>query len=571
MSPVITCQAMRINIIRGANLAGRLNAPAQPEELTRVLPFLFAVRWGGWFVAWIVVWVGHLSPVNSEHEPVLLAVSFAEILFATLYVPFFRAPVRNALGRHLGPRDDLIVLGLAGVAIALTITYFSGGWNSPYYHYTLASLLVPAFLLGWHRSLLLLAGSLGVYFAILSTAGNGLDGGWVDEDIAAIVITPTLIVIVVQYLAQLTRRLDQQRAQAQRSLLETSALYRLAQTVASADQPQTLFARVMETLDGLRRFEGLAVLSIEEERLSLEAGFGAVPEHIVLTRDQIEALWGSGLVRLPPQHELKNGILIVPVESQARLWGVIAAGSKNASLQGADAQLLQAAAGQLSLGLTKIALSRQKEELAAQEERSRIAREIHDGIAQSIYMLSLNLEKAAEVARDDVRLGERLGGLVGLAKEALLEVRHYIFDLKPLLSGDVTLAETVRAQMREFSAVSGLPVGLSVEGEERKVPAPVGSSLYRITQEALANVFRHAEAKHIDAKLSFIDGRVSLQIQDDGKGFDLDEPEKAASMGRGLRNIHQRAAEAGGEARIFSLPGRGTTVRVTLPLGEKHD
>jgi len=548
---------------------GTAAAAAQPEELTKVLPFLFAVRWGGWFIAWVIVWVGHLSPVNSEHEPVLLAVAFAEILAATLYVPFLRAPVRRALGRRLGPRDDLIVLGLLGVAIALIITYYSGGWSSPYYHYTLASLLVPAFLLGWRRSVLLFVGFLGAYFAVLSTAGRGLDGTWIDEDIAAITMTPALVIVVVQYLAQLTRRLDQQRAQAQRSLLETSALYRMAQTVAAADQPQTLLAHVVETLEGLDRFEGLAVLSLDgNERISLEAGFGAVPEHIVFSPGELQTLsQPDAVVKLAPHDEMRHGVLVVPVHVQGSLWGVVAAGSRSEDSEQADLRLLQAVAGQLSLGLTKIALSRQKEELAAQEERSRIAREIHDGIAQSIYMLSLNLEKAAEVARDDARLGQRLGGLVGLAKEALLEVRHYIFDLKPLLAGDATLSSTIRAQMREFSAVSGLPVDLSVDGSERNVPPAVGSSLYRITQEALANVFRHAGAKRIEARLSFNGEGLSLEIRDDGQGFSIDPSGNAASLGRGLRNIHQRAAEAGGDAQILSVPGSGTTVRVTLPLG----
>ncbi len=212
-----------------------------------------------------------------------------------------------------------------------------------------------------------------------------------------------------------------------------------------------------------------------------------------------------------------------------------------------------------------VRLQKEREELAAQQERSRVAREIHDGIAQSIYMLTLNLEKAAEVASGDRKLGERLGKLVGLAKETLLEVRHYIFDLKPLLSGDAGLTTTIQGQIREFSTVSGLPAKLRVEGKERKVPLAVGSSLYRITQEALANVYRHAEASAIDITLAFRDDSVSLEVRDNGLGFGVDA---ASAHGRGLRNIHQRAGELGGDAEIVSAPGRGTSVRVTLPIAE---
>jgi signal transduction histidine kinase len=204
----------------------------------------------------------------------------------------------------------------------------------------------------------------------------------------------------------------------------------------------------------------------------------------------------------------------------------------------------------------------------AQEERSRIAREIHDGIAQSIYMLSLNLEKAADVAGDDQKLGPRLKGLVVLAKETLLEVRHYIFDLKPLLSGDAGLTSTIQAQIREFSTVSGLPVKLEVEGEERTVPIAVGSSLYRIAQEALANVYRHAQASAIDVHLTFSNDSVSLEIRDNGSGFAVDSVQPASSGGRGLGNMYQRTSELGGQLNVTSVPGKGTTVRVVAPLAD---
>jgi signal transduction histidine kinase len=94
-------------------------------------------------------------------------------------------------------------------------------------------------------------------------------------------------------------------------------------------------------------------------------------------------------------------------------------------------------------------LQREREQLAAQAERTRISREIHDGIAQSIYMLSLNLEKAADLAPPS-ESANGLRGLVGLAKASLLEVRQYIFDLKPLLSGEAGLADALRNQPRSL-------------------------------------------------------------------------------------------------------------------------
>jgi signal transduction histidine kinase len=410
---------------------------ASPEAMTAALAFLFAIRWGAWAIALVLVAFGDLPDQNTHHEPLLLWLTAFQVLAATLYVPILRPRVRKAIGRHWGPNDDVIVLGLVDVAAVLAVLYFSGGWRTPYYHYAVASLMVPAFLLGWRRTGLLLAGFFAAYFAVLATAGQGTDGPWLHEDrssLAGILITPLLVAVVVRYLSSLTRRLSEQREQARRALEEN------------------------------------------------------------------------------------------------------------------------------------VRLQKEREELAALEERSRIAREIHDGIAQSIYMLSLNLEKAADVASEDQKLGPRLKGLVALAKEALLEVRHYIFDLKPLLSGDAGLTSTIQGQIREFSTVSGLPVKLRVEGEEWRVPIAVGSSLYRIAQEALANVYRHADASAIDVHLTFCSDSVSLEIRDNGRGFAVDSVRPASSGGRGLGNMYQRTSEVGGQLNVTSVPGKGTTVRVTVPM-----
>jgi signal transduction histidine kinase len=543
------------------------------REVTGVLPFLFAVRWGAWAIAEVIVVFGDLPHENTEHEPLLLAGTFAQILVGTLYVPVLRAPVRRRVGSRAGPRDDLIVLSLLDVALVLAVVFWSGGWGTPYYHYAVASLLVPALLLGWRRSALLVLAFIGAYVGVLSTAGAGTDGPWLHEDVsslAAILITPVLVVAVVQYLAQLMRRLEQQREEAQRSYQETAALYSIARAVAADDEADRLADHVADILNGLKRFTGVQVFSLRGSGELVAQGRSApeasMPSKLTVPESEVRALsQPDALVDLGAAGSVAGRLFAAPVHMQDRLWGAVAFRTESEQPEASDSRLVRAVAGQLSLGMTKILLNRQKEELAAQEERSRIAREIHDGIAQSIYMLSLNLEKAAEVAGGDKRLGERLGRLVVLAKETLLEVRHYIFDLKPLLSGDASLTSTIESQIREFSAVSGLTVELHVEGKERKVPLAVATSLYRIAQEALANVFRHAAASAVDVRLSFSANSVLLEVSDDGRGFD---PGSASTTGRGLGNMYQRARDLGGDVEIISAPGEGSAVRAKLPVVE---
>ncbi len=204
----------------------------------------------------------------------------------------------------------------------------------------------------------------------------------------------------------------------------------------------------------------------------------------------------------------------------------------------------------------------QEAELAAVEERGRIAREIHDGVAQSIYMLSLQLETCVDLADSNpTGLSDRLKSLVSLSKESLLEVRHYIFDLKPYLAGEKGLASMVESQVREFRNVAGVATELEVSGQEREVPMPVSTCLYRVTQEALANVFKHAQASRVDVTLEYGTFDVALAIRDNGLGFDT----STETVGLGLNNMRQRAAELGGSLVLESALGTGTRVEIRLP------
>ena len=204
----------------------------------------------------------------------------------------------------------------------------------------------------------------------------------------------------------------------------------------------------------------------------------------------------------------------------------------------------------------------QEAELAAQEERSRIAREIHDGIAQSIYMLSLHLETVADLA-DQGRQGlrERLENLMVLSKQALLEVRHYIFDLKPYLAGEKGVMGMVENQVKEFNKVAGVTATLDAKGKDSPVRAPVAACLYRMTQEALANTFKHADASAVSVVLEFTGDDVCLTVQDNGRGFDR----ATSGDGHGVANMRQRAEELGGGFELRAAPDEGTRVFVRLP------
>lgn len=216
----------------------------------------------------------------------------------------------------------------------------------------------------------------------------------------------------------------------------------------------------------------------------------------------------------------------------------------------------------------------QQAELAALEERTRIAREIHDGIAQSLYMLNISLEACAELAsRGQNGLQERLQSLVKVSKQALLDTRYYIFDLKPLLDGTRSVTEMVEHQVQEFRTVTSIPTSFTVSGQESPLPVASSAGLYRIVQEGLANIYKHAQASEVEVRLAFNPGEVQLEIKDNGRGFDAQpvspqrgEDKQRGAGGYGLGNMAARARELGGRLDINTAPGQGTSLHLTLPI-----
>lgn len=207
----------------------------------------------------------------------------------------------------------------------------------------------------------------------------------------------------------------------------------------------------------------------------------------------------------------------------------------------------------------------QRAELKAAEQRYRIGRDIHDGIAQSLYGIALNLESAADAARqgDTEAVRRKLDMLVPVSKQALLETRHYMHDLRPMLGQGGDLCTAVENLATEFRNISGLAVDLQVEGERRPISEQLAAQTCRIVQEALANILRHSRARNVGIHMMFEDSDLTLRITDDGAGFDS----AMTRAGFGLGNMRSRAAEFGGTVAVESTPGTGTTISARIPTG----
>jgi signal transduction histidine kinase len=210
---------------------------------------------------------------------------------------------------------------------------------------------------------------------------------------------------------------------------------------------------------------------------------------------------------------------------------------------------------------------------AQEEERRRIARELHDETGQSLTSLALGLAMIAE-APDLAEARARAAELRGLAARTLEEVHHLSRGLRPSVLDDLGLLPALERSLKEFGASRALAVDLHAAGlDGRRLPAPVEIAVYRIVQEALTNVARHAAASTVSVLLEQRDRSVHVIVEDDGRGFDVEgvlasgQPEQRL----GLHGMRERAALLGGSLTVESGPGRGTSVFAAIPLGGDED
>jgi signal transduction histidine kinase len=204
---------------------------------------------------------------------------------------------------------------------------------------------------------------------------------------------------------------------------------------------------------------------------------------------------------------------------------------------------------------------------AQEQERHRLARELHDEIGQALTAIKISLQTAQRRA-DMSAANPQLEESIAIVDRALQQLRDVSLDLRPSLLDDLGLVATLRWYLNRHTQSGELRTSLQVEPPDLHLPSALEVIVFRVVQEALTNVMRHARAQNVEVKLQLDAEAVELTVRDDGVSFDLQDALDSAMAGTsmGLLGMQERVALAGGHIDIVSAPGRGTEIRVRFPV-----
>jgi signal transduction histidine kinase len=275
-------------------------------------------------------------------------------------------------------------------------------------------------------------------------------------------------------------------------------------------------------------------------------------------------------VGFPPNHPPMRSFVGTPVSAFGQVFGNIYLTEKRGADRFGDEDLaaLVVLASQAGVAIENARLyaetQRAEEELRrlqVLEERERIAKELHDGVIQSLFAVGMRLQGTAAMANPE--LSERIEGAVEEIDRAIRDLRNYIFGLRPGILADRQLDQALRELGSEFEARSGVVTVVEIDEHVAAELASVASDVVQLTREGLSNVGKHAQATTCRVSLRRAGEDALLEIDDDGVGFDVAATEGG---GMGLANLRGRVAAMGGAFTLESVNGEGTTIRTVLPL-----
>ena len=269
----------------------------------------------------------------------------------------------------------------------------------------------------------------------------------------------------------------------------------------------------------------------------------------------------------PEFHPHMVSFLGVPIRAANKQLGQIYLTEKigTAEFTADDEKIIQMLAAYAAAAIQNARLHENTHRLAVLEERERIGMDLHDGIIQAIYGVGLSLESALHSFEEDPQDAKaRVKHSIESLNQAIRDLRGYILDLRPRQMGNEGLMSGLKRLITEFRANTLANVQLTAnENELKELPQAHSMVLFHISQEALANIAKHAKAKQVDISLWSTDERVLMEIHDNGKGFEMEKMN--TSIGHGLANMQTRVRSVGGDVDISSVPEEGTTVLAWVP------
>jgi two-component system, NarL family, sensor histidine kinase DevS len=272
-------------------------------------------------------------------------------------------------------------------------------------------------------------------------------------------------------------------------------------------------------------------------------------------------------VGFPAHHPEMVSFLGVPIRTASRQLGQLYLTEKigASEFSADDEKIMQMLAAYAAAAIQNARLHENTHRLAVLEERERIGMDLHDGIIQAIYGVGLSLEGALHsIEEDPGDAKKRIEHSIETLNQAIRDLRAYILDLRPRQMGNDGLVSGLKRLVTEFR-VNSLTEAVLIGSEKDLIDLAASQSLalFHICQEALANAAKHAKAKKVEIALWSTDDRTLMEIQDDGKGFDMET--QTANIGHGLANMQRRAQSAGGDVDVSSAPGEGTTILAWVP------
>jgi signal transduction histidine kinase len=400
----------------------------------------------------------------------------------------------------------------------------------------------------------------------------------------------------VQLTADLQRSHEQLEQRVEERTHELTTLLEVSHNVASTLELKPLLNLILNQIKGVVEYTAATILIRDGDELVIEDYLGPAPREVTLQVrypvrstgvDDIVLRQGEPVIiddvrsSTPLAQDYREAVgdmlqifssylralMVVPLKLKDRVIGMLSLSSSEVGCYTPHhVSLILAIANQAAIAIENAQLYAQAQELAALEERQKLARELHDSVSQAIYGIALGLHTARiQLDRDPRELPESLDYLLSLAEAALAEMRALIFELRPESLEREGLISALTKQAAALQARHEVAVSTRL-CDEPDLPLHTKQELYRIAQEAMHNTVKHANARKVDLVLRRTASEVILEVCDDGVGFD---PTGNFPGHLGLRSMQERVSNLGGRFQIESTPGQGTHLLAQVPSVEQ--